>query len=223
MSGALPTTASCIGILGGSFDPVHRAHLQLALAAQQMLPLTEVRFIPAGQPAQKSTLAASAAQRTHMLRLALQGHAGMVLDLREVESGRTSYTIETLESLHNDAPRAALVLLLGADQFLNLPTWKRWQELFDLAHVAVAGRPGYELQERYWPGELHAFVHARMTKNADDLRWASGKLFVIDMPPLPISATQIRQLLKEGNERAALRSLLPAAVLDYIEAERLYS
>ena len=227
----MSAATGCIGILGGSFDPVHLAHLQLALAAKQALGLDEVRFIPAGQPAQKANLAATAEQRTQMLRLALAPHPGLTLDLREVTSGRTAYTIETLESLrvssrasiHDDASKAALVLLLGADQFLNLPTWKRWQGLFDLSHVAVAGRPGYELQEPHWPRELLEFAQGRRTESAADLHDGVGKLFVINMPPLPISATQIRALCKAGDKRAALLELLPAAVLDYIENQQLYS
>jgi nicotinate-nucleotide adenylyltransferase len=133
-----------LGIFGGTFDPIHYGHLRLAETAREALGLEGVRLIPAGQPPHRATPGASGAHRLAMARLAAADNPAFEVDPAEVEAAQASFTILTLERLRatlgTDRP---LVLLLGVDAFLGLPTWRRWTELFDLAHVAVANRPGY--------------------------------------------------------------------------------
>ena len=137
-----------LGLFGGTFDPIHLGHLRLAETAREALSLERVRFIPAGQPPHRATPGASGADRLAMARLATADNPGFEVDAAEVDAAQASFTILTLERLRAElGPARPLVLLLGVDAFLGLPTWRRWTELFDFAHLAVASRPGYTLDE----------------------------------------------------------------------------
>ena len=137
-----------IGILGGTFDPVHNAHLALAHAALDRLGLGAVLWIPAGQPPHRNTPRATATDRLAMVRLAIAAAPRFLLDASEVNSQSASYTVHTLTRLRQQqGPARPLVLLMGADAFLKLPGWHRWREIFDLAHIAVATRPGFPLND----------------------------------------------------------------------------
>jgi len=135
-----------IGILGGTFDPIHFGHLRMAQELAESLGLDEVRFIPAARPPHRAQPHGAAEARAEMVRLAISGNPRFVLDTREFERDGPSYMVDTLSCLRaevgDDTP---LCLLLGADAFLGLPTWHRWRELFQLAHVVVAHRPGVVL------------------------------------------------------------------------------
>jgi len=134
--------APVIGLLGGSFDPIHVGHVQLARDALAHLPLDEVRFIPAAQPWQKERVT-DAAHRAHMVELAIAHEPRCVLDMHEIERGGTTYTIDTLRELRAGAWRdASLVLVMGSDQFERFDTWRDWQAVAELAHIAVARRAG---------------------------------------------------------------------------------
>lgn len=215
-----------VGVLGGSFDPVHNGHVQLGLAAARALLLDEVRFIPAAQSWQKDAPGASGEQRVAMLQLALAQPAlehpatKFSVDQRELIRGGLTYTIDTARELRRElGPDAALFMLLGADQFLNLHTWRAWRELFGLLNLAVAGRPGYELNQIHWPAEI---VGACASRLVDASRVAPTKAFgavhLIDMAPALVSATALRAALKAD----ATPALLPAPVLDYIARQQLY-
>lgn len=219
-----------IGFLGGSFDPVHNGHLRLAQAALDGLGLEEVRFIPAAQSWQKGAPGASGAQRAAMLDLAIAPYARMCVDTRELERGGTSYSIDTARALRAEfGPEAALFLIIGADQFLNLPTWREWRALLELVNFAVAGRPGYEMHQEHWPAEILAACASRVVlpSTAAPTK-AFGMVHLINMAPAGISATGLRAWLAqrgtlEGmNESAEAAKMLPAAVLDYIERHQLY-
>ena len=151
-----------MAIFGGTFDPVHLGHLSVAWEAAELLD-ADVRLMPASVPPHRPAPAADAAQRAAMLRAALQEQSRLTLDTRELERSGPSYTIDTLIELraeHGDRP---LVLLLGADAFAGLPTWHRWRELFDLAHIGVLSRPGVEAT---LPEELEAEVASRRGADA---------------------------------------------------------
>jgi nicotinate-nucleotide adenylyltransferase len=211
-----------IGLLGGSFDPIHVGHLQLARDALAQLGLSEVRFVPAGQPWQKGRIT-DAAHRAAMVLAAIRGESRFALDMREVERPGPTYTIDTLRELRatrgDDAP---LVLIMGADQFERLDTWRDWTRLLDYAHIAVARRadavltPGYLLQE---------FFNAHWARPHAVRQSAHGHVVEIDMTPVDASATDIRAMLAQPPSPARdarLAEVVPAGVLDYIRAHHLY-
>jgi nicotinate-nucleotide adenylyltransferase len=212
-----------IGILGGTFDPIHYGHLRLAQEAADGLALGEVRFIPAGEPWHRAAPRVSPAQRLEMVRLACAGNPLFVVDDREVASRAPGYSVDTLGELRRELGEAqALCLLLGADAFLGLPTWHRWQDLFALAHVVVAQRPGFPrlAESDGLPYALHAELARRLTDQADHLRQApAGRIFIQTITGLDISASRIRADL---SRHVSPRYLMPDVVLDYIAQHHLY-
>jgi nicotinate-nucleotide adenylyltransferase len=210
-----------IGLLGGSFDPIHRGHLQLARDALKQLPLQEVRFIPAGQPWQKGPMTA-AEHRAQMVQLAIAGEPRFALDMHEIERGGVTYTIDTLHALRSQLPDHPLVLIMGSDQFTRLDTWRSWKEIVETAHIAVAQRAGTSLQHS---PDLKAFLAARQGEVASLATRAGGSIVEFAMTPTDASATEIRHLLREppSTEREQrLSAMVPAVVLDYIHSHRLY-
>lgn len=211
-----------LGIFGGTFDPVHVGHLRLAEEAREALGLSAVRWIPAGQPRHRGQPMAAAGHRLRMVELALAGHPRFEIDPAEATSGEASYTVPTLERLRRTLGSRPLVLLLGADAYAGLPGWHRWQEIFSLAHVAIAHRPGFALEPSALPAALREIHRARAV--ADDHPAALSAVpagCVIGFPttPLDVSATRIRELLAAGR---SVRYLLPQAVIDYIHHHHLY-
>jgi nicotinate-nucleotide adenylyltransferase len=197
-----------LAIFGGTFDPVHLGHLSVAWEAAELLD-AEVRLMPASVPPHRPAPSADAAQRTAMLRAALQEQSRLSLDTRELERSGPSYTIDTLTELRAEQGDRPLVLLLGADAFAGLPTWNRWRELFDVAHIGVLSRPGVEATR---PAELEAEVASRLVTDAAVLRsLPAGKLIELAVTPLEISATRIRELLAAGRDP---RYLLPCGLFD---------
>lgn len=211
-----------IGVLGGTFDPVHYGHLRLAECARAALGLSQVLWIPAGQPPHRAQPRTPAVHRLEMVRLAIAANPAFALDDAEVRAVRPSYTVVTLERLRRGCrPHSSLVLLLGADAFVGLASWKRWRELFGLAHLALANRPGYPLHARELTAELAAEYAARRSASTPALRAAAtGAIVAFDMTPLAISATAIRAEIAAGG---SARYLLPDSVLDYIGRNSLYS
>ena len=209
---------AALGLLGGSFDPVHAGHLQLAADAQAQLPLAELRFVPAGQPWQKGAIT-PAAQRVQMLRLALGARAHWQVDLREIERTGPSYTVDTLRTLRDEVgAQRPLVWIMGFDQLRQLTTWHRWEELIDLAHVAYARRAGSATQ---LDALMNRYVERHRGTSADLRSRACGTLIEFAMQPVECSATQIRRWLAAGQQERAAR-FLPPAVLAYIAEHHLY-
>lgn len=212
--------ASPVGILGGTFDPIHNAHLALARVARDTLNLAEVLWIPAGQPPHRAPPRAAPADRLAMVRAAIAGEPRFALDASEVASTEASYTVHTLRRLREQlAPTTPLVLLMGADAFLGLPGWHRWREIFDYAHIAVATRPGFPLDAIDPP--LGDVLAARRAASAD-FQAPAGSIVTFDLVAGTVSATEARALIAAGAPRARLLELLPAPVLDYIYQHSLY-
>ena len=210
-----------IGILGGTFDPVHLGHVALAEAALAQLPLAEVLWMPSGSPGHRASPVASAHDRLAMLRLATEGHPCFRIDAAELESSEPTYTVHTLTRLRAQLGKAQpLVLLLGADSFLSLPTWLRWRELFDLAHIAHVSRPGHLASDGGPAPELSAEIARRAARPEQLAASAAGRIATFNMPPMAVSSSAIRASLAAGEDA---RDLLPAAVLAYIRSQRLYS
>ena len=209
----------CLVLLGGSFDPVHNAHVALGGYFARLLAPDELRIIPAGNPWQKDPLNASAADRVAMLRLAFDRQpVPVVIDEQEIRRQNGSYTIDTLRAVRAEAgPDASIAFVMGADQLLHLNTWHEWRTLFDLAHLCAASRPGFSTDAL--PADV-AREFSRRAATASQLRdTPHGLTFLALNLAVDVSATEIRSLLAQG-ERP--HRLLPVSVLDYIEQHNLY-
>lgn len=207
-----------IGILGGTFDPVHFGHLRPALEARQALGLDEIRLIPCHQPPHRPQPIASPRQRLAMLQAAILGHDGFVIDERELGREGPSYTLDTLHSLRADIKGTDLCLLLGMDAFRGLTSWHRWHELIDHCHIVVLTRPGASFPER---GELGTFIGLHRVLDSGMLRSQSaGLLYFQEVSQLEISGTRIRAMLGRGD---AADFLLPDSVLALIRNQDLYT
>lgn len=211
---------SMIGVLGGTFDPIHDGHLAMARFARTQLDLSKVLLIPAGFPWQRQPRA-SAEDRLHMAELAVVQQPFIEVDAREVRRPTPTYTLDTLEELHasygSDQP---FCLILGSDAFLNLPTWKEWTRVLELAHVVVLCRPGFDLPVEHLSPPLREAWDARQGSVAELQNSPGGRMIRLEMPPVPISSTQIRHAL--AHSLSSLEGLLPPPVLNYIETHHLY-
>ncbi|SDT88779.1 nicotinate-nucleotide adenylyltransferase [Pseudomonas pohangensis] len=206
-----------IGILGGTFDPIHFGHLRAAVEVAETLQLNELKLIPSARPPHRDTPQVSAAQRLAMVRAATVGVSGLSVDDRELLRETPSWTIDTLESLRRELPAPTqLFLLLGWDAFCGLPEWQRWEELLNHCHLVVLQRPDADAEA---PEVLRDLIAARSVTGPQLLDGPGGKIAFVWQTPLAISATQIRQLLASGR---SARFLLPDSVLSYIHAHRLY-
>jgi nicotinate-nucleotide adenylyltransferase len=206
-----------IGILGGTFDPIHHGHLRLALECAVAAGCDEMRLVPACIPPHRQAPVADARQRLRMAELSAGGAAELRVDDAEIRRGGTSYTVETLEALRRQVA-GPLCLVLGQDAFRQLHTWHRWQELLGLAHLVVAGRPGgdthgadtasSELERRHGVPDA-----AALRRNA------AGNILRVNVPALDISSTRIRTMLATGRN---VRYLVPDPVIQFIQQEGLY-
>lgn len=213
-----------IGILGGTFDPIHYGHLRLGEELGEVLKLEAVRLLPSGTPPHRSAPVASSEHRLAMTRLAVQGNPRFQVDDREIHRAGPGYMFDTLTSMRAESGTTQpLVLLLGADAFLELATWHRWHELFGLAHIAVAHRPGFPVERwaEQMPQPLAREYTSRLMHQPLAVHLSpAGGVVVVPFTALDISATALRDLLRTGRSP---RYLLPAPVLDYIHSNNLYT
>ena len=201
------TATRRIGVLGGSFDPPHLAHLALGRVAQQALALDELRWLPAGAPWQKAgSVVASGQHRAAMLAELLAGLMAeqpghQVIDPRELQRDGATYTIDSVREMQAEQPGADWFLVLGQDQYARFDTWRDWPELLQRLTLAVAGRAGQAPQA---PAALAALPH---------------RVQILDLPPLAIAASDIRSRLAAGQPVAAL---VGERVAGYISQHHLY-
>jgi nicotinate-nucleotide adenylyltransferase len=185
-----------IGLFGGSFDPIHHGHLIVGQVAREALGLEVLRYVPAlEQPFKRGRHRTSADHRAAMLSLALEHARGFTVETAELARPGPSYTVDTLEELQRREPGAEFILLLGADAALELPTWHRASRIAELARIAIFARPGTVL-----PSTTQLSV-------------------TIEVPAIDISATQIRDRVRQGR---SVQYWVPDRVAEYISAHRLY-
>lgn len=208
-----------IAFFGGTFDPVHLGHLEVAAETLRRLRCDGLIFMIAGSPALRGRPGATPEQRLEMLELALADHPEFEVDARELSRPGKSYTVDTLAALRREMSHrdVALVWMLGADVYPALPRWRRWRELLTLAHLVILDRPG---DHGELPADLVNVAGGCITENAEDLRSkAAGCIYHLRQPPVAVSATEIRKLISQGRSAA---HLLPSSVWAYITEHRLY-
>ena len=223
-----PRVSACIALLGGSFDPVHHGHVALARLFCDLLQPDALRVLPA-KPWQKSSLQASDAARVAMLELAFRD-AGLpvTIDQREIARGGATYTVETLRGLRAElGPDASIVFLMGADQLQNLDSWRDWQQLFELANIGVAARPGYTLEQEALPPAVAQQLAPRLAPPEHVRTTPAGLVCLAHTLAVDISATQVRAALRGAGDpgtaaKAIVKTLVAPVVLDYIQQHNLY-
>lgn len=211
--------AKPIGILGGTFDPVHNGHIRLAIECYERLGLEEVRLVPLHTPPHRREPTASPEQRYTMLEMATEKMNGLIIDNCELIKDGISYTIETAQMMRKKFYGTSLCLLMGTDAFNHIYTWFQWQDLLNFVHIVIAERPGNVSQPDN--AGVQDFLISHESGNLSDLYdFPSGKIFRIAMPLLDISSTRIREIFSAKKNPAML---LPEAIIEYIEANHIYS
>jgi len=205
-------------LYGGTFDPVHEGHLAVAEAAAARFGV-DISLLPSADPPHRTPPGATASQRAAMLDLAVAGHPHLRVERRELLRSGPSYTVDTLSEVRGEVgPEAALAWLLGADAFRDLHRWHRWRDLFDLAHLIVAVRPGHALEA--FDLVLQTRIAGGWTDDPDALKRAPcGLLFKLDLPPRPETASRLRESIASGRR---WEDQTPPAVAAYIRAHGLY-
>ncbi|MHB1566507.1 MAG: nicotinate-nucleotide adenylyltransferase [Acidiferrobacter sp.] len=212
MTGISAANAGLIGVLGGTFDPIHCGHLAVAGALMETLPLSQVVFVPAARPPHREPPVAAADHRLQMVRIATAGDRRFVVDETEYTRSGPSYTVDTVRGLRG-VYRQPLALILGMDAFLGLPGWHRWRALLGLVHFIIIGRPG-------WDQPLPSWVLPRLVQSPRELvAGGQGRAFLHRGIMRPESATVLRQTLATG---APPPGWLPAGIPAYISDHALY-
>jgi nicotinate-nucleotide adenylyltransferase len=192
-----------IGIFGGTFDPVHYGHIKPALYVKQVLNLTQLRFIPNRIPPHRATPLLNVEQRLSLLKSALKNYPDVVVDERELNRDGPSYMVDTLKSLRSDFPDEGLCLIIGMDAFMSITTWFQWRSLFDLCHLVVTTRPGFEktMIAQQMSTDNYQFLADKMTHDVNALiPQETGKILLQSVPQLDISSTKIREMLLKGED-----------------------
>ncbi|MFZ9641841.1 MAG: nicotinate-nucleotide adenylyltransferase [Candidatus Methylopumilus sp.] len=208
-----------IGILGGTFNPIHNGHLHVAERLQHALGFDAIRLMPAAIPALKHQPSVSAAQRAEMVKLAIADHAALQIDTRELERPGPSYSIDTLISLRAElGEQRSICWLIGSDAFAKLNTWHRWETLLDYCHFVVVKRP--QTEDSIPHAQVQALIAAHQTDDASQLKnTAHGKILMQEIAALDISSTYIRQQIALKGD---VSQLIPKSVLNYIQQHHLY-
>ena len=208
-----------IGVYGGSFDPVHLGHVATATEAGEFAGCDHVLMVPAALSPGKQSPGASDDQRLAMLGLAIMDIPLLQVESCELDRQGNSYTVETLEYLKRQSDET-LLLILGSDAFLSLPGWYRWRDLFELAHILVARRPGVAIE----PGvELKEQLETRWIDQPAVFKQESqGKVLAVSLSQHPISSTTIKQQLLMGHGLQEMAPKLPNGVERYIASQQLY-
>jgi len=210
-----------IGLLGGTFNPIHFGHLRMAQELAETLQLDEVRFIPSANPPHKALPSVDAKHRTEMVRIAIKDNPIFKVDERELERNGASYTIDTLTSIKDELDqKTALCLILGSDAFVKLNTWHRWQELLQYCHIVLVQRPSVLHAELKLAENLEQLLRDHYTEDPAELASrGSGFIHMQKITALDISSTSIREMFKEEQTP---RYLMYDQQIEYIKQHHLY-
>ena len=209
---------SVVGVLGGTFDPVHYGHLGIARCVLERTGLTRLWLLPSSIPPHKQAPCVTPARhRVEMLRLAIEGRPELEICTIEIDRGEIGYTIDTLRRLRDAAPPVVPVFVMGMDSLLELPTWKEFRDLIRDFDLIAVDRPGSEVS----PDRLHPEVAEALTDLAagEEPRWQGGRVYRLRIPPIPISSSEIRALVACGDDPSGL---VPPGVARYIHDNSLY-
>lgn len=206
-----------MALFGGTFDPVHYGHLRCADEVRRKLGLNNLYLLPAGTPPHRDTPSATVEQRLEMLQLARLEFPKLLIDDRETRRSGPSYMVDTLTEMRSSLENRPLLLSIGQDAANLLHTWFQWERLFELAHIVILTRPGTPSK---YPPELANQVQLRSGSDMQELiKTEAGKVLHLEVESIDVSATGIKRILRSGGSP---ESMLPAAVLEYINKNRLY-
>lgn len=194
-------------MFGGAFDPPHNAHIALAQAALVQFGLDRLYVVPTGQAWHKARALSAAGHRLAMTRLAFEDMPHVMVDDREIQRAGPTFTIDTLQALQAENPQAQIYLFIGADQFAAFRKWHRWQDILEIAIICIADRTQSVLSQVQF----------------DAYAGNNDRIFKLELPLMPVSATQIRQRIASGGATAAaIAQLVPEPVARYIALNQLY-
>lgn len=213
-------TFSLIGILGGSFDPIHNGHIEIARQCLKSLPLEKLHLLPCKQaPYQASLqkkLQSTAEQRLEMIKLALSDVDRILIDKQELQRNEPSYTVLSLQTLKKRYPNHAICWIMGLDAFASLSTWYNWQDILTLSHIILCNRE----QSPPLPTELSELLSSTSTDTVTSLEQSeNGKIYKLEANIPSISSTEVRNALSHNSDT---ENLLPKIVSDYILSHQLY-
>lgn len=214
----MSSTYQLIGILGGTFDPVHNGHLAIAYSLINQLSCEQIQFIPCRHPPHRQEPTTTPLHRLTMLQLATKHLPQFYINEIELRREGPSYMVDTLTELNQELPHAALGLIVGVDVLTKFNTWHRWQSILQLAHLIVVNRPDYELPHEHWLQSL--LQQHRCDQHEQLISQKNGYIYFHDMPPNFTSASNIRRLLQEGED---ITNEVPSNVAAYISQNHLYS
>jgi nicotinate-nucleotide adenylyltransferase len=204
-------------VLGGTFDPIHKGHLQVALGLIEKFNLPQIRLLPSQRPWLKQPAQATMAQRFHMLQLAIAPYPGLCIDTRELFAPEPLYSVDTIELLRDEFLPRPIWWVIGMDNLLQLPQWHRWRELLSKTHFMVINRPGYELPAG---DDVEPWLSERLTDKLDALyQKPAGSIYCVTLPPLAIASSTLKRRLANQQD---VSDALPADVAHYIQRQALY-
>ncbi len=207
-----------IGILGGTFDPIHHGHLRVALEIHAALGLDKVHLVLSARPPHRSAPRATPEQRLHMLQMAVAGESALVADDRELRRHGPSFMVDTLRDLRSEYDDKPMSLILGMDAFRGLPHWHQWEQLIELTHLVVVQRPDTTTPMN---ATMRQFLNQYQVNLPEQIfQQAAGTILMQPVPSLTISATKIRMLIANDDNP---RYLLPDSVLGFIQQQSLYT
>ena len=207
-----------IGILGGTFDPIHLGHIEPAISTAKYLGLEQITLLPAHIPPHKRFTSANANQRKEMVELVCQESTLFSLDMRELRRNTPSYTVETLKEIKAESPSSQIFFIIGMDSLLSFTTWFKWQEILQYCHLVVNTRPDHDLAIAN--EDTQRLLKKHHIDNISQIgNKAAGNIIIRHKESWHVSSTVLRQQLKQ---QAKLSNLIPESVANYILKHKLY-